>query len=109
MAVQAGKQKLEQMQQAEQGRAEAAHAKNELEAYIISTQSRLSSDEDFEAVTTSQQRDSFHAALSEVEEWLYDQGEHEKAPLFRCRPLPSHLLQHIQAVCISWHFSGMPS
>ena len=90
--MQAGKQKLEQMQQAEQGRAEAAHAKNELEAYIISTQARLSSDEDFQAVTTLQQRESFHAALSAVEEWLYDQGEHEKAPLFRCRPVLTCLL-----------------
>lgn len=81
--MQAGKQKMDQMRQAETSRAEAAQAKNELEAYIISTQSGLSSDEAIQAVTTSKQRDSFSAALTEVEEWLYDQGEHEQAPLFR--------------------------
>ena len=90
--LQAGKQKMDQMRQAETNRAEAAQAKNELEAYIISTQSALSGDEDIQAVTTSKQRDTFHADLSKVEEWLYDQGEHEQAPLFRQAPLASPAL-----------------
>lgn len=90
--LQAGKQKMDQMRQAETNRAEAAQAKNELEAYIISTQSALSGDEDVQAVTTSKQRDTFHADLTKVEEWLYDQGEHEQAPLFRQAPLASAAL-----------------
>ena len=73
-----------QMQQAELSKAQAAQAKNELEAYIISTQGRLGGDEEVQAVTTDKQREAFQTELSEVEEWLYDQGEHEQASVFRC-------------------------
>lgn len=72
------------MQQAEMSKAQAAQAKNELEAYIISTQGRLGGDEEVQAVTTDKQREAFQTELSEVEEWLYDQGEHEQASVFRC-------------------------
>ena len=76
---------MQQLQQAEQQRAAAAQAKNELEAYIISTQGRISDDEEVEAVSTDKQRNSFLTELGQVEEWLYDQGEHEQAPIFRLR------------------------
>lgn len=82
--VQAGRQRMVQMQQAEMSKAQAAQAKNELEAYIISTQGRLGGDEEVQAVTTDKQREAFQTELSEVEEWLYDQGEHEQASVFRC-------------------------
>ena len=72
------------MQQAEVSKAQAAQAKNELEAYIISTQGRLGDDEEVQAVTTDKQRQAFQKDLSQVEEWLYDQGEHEQASVFRC-------------------------
>ena len=74
---------MQQLQQAEQRRAAAGQAKNELEAYIISTQARLADDEEVQAVTTDKQRSAFQADLSKVEDWLYDQGEHEQAPVFR--------------------------
>lgn len=74
---------MQQLQQAEQSRAAAAQAKNDLEAYIISTQARLADDEEVQAVTTNKQRIAFQADLSKVEDWLYDQGEHEQAPVFR--------------------------
>ncbi|DBA73173.1 hypothetical protein WJX79_004877 [Trebouxia sp. C0005] len=78
-----GRQQMQQLQQAEVSRAQAAQAKNELEAYIISTQGWLADDEGVEAVTTDKQRQSFQSELSKVEDWLYDQGEHEQAPVFR--------------------------
>ncbi len=81
--MQAGRQQMQQLQQAEVSKAQAAQAKNELEAYIISTQGRLADDEEVEAVTTDKQRQSFQKELSKVEDWLYDQGEHEQAPVFR--------------------------
>ncbi len=74
---------MQQLQQAEASKAQAAQAKNELEAYIISTQGRLADDEEVGAVTTDKQRRSFQNELSKVEDWLYDQGEHEQAPVFR--------------------------
>lgn len=74
---------MQQLQQAEQGREAAAQAKNDLEAYIISSQGRLGDGEEVQAVTTDKQRTTFQADLSKVEDWLYDQGEHEQAPVFR--------------------------
>lgn len=74
---------MQQLQQAEQSRAAAAQAKNELEAYIISSQGRLGDDAEMQAVTTNKQRTAFQADLAKVEDWLYDQGEHEQAPVFR--------------------------
>ena len=73
---------MQQLQEDERQRAQAAQAKNELEAYIISTQGRLD-DEEVEAVTTAKQRQAFKKDLGKVEEWLYDQGEHEQASVFR--------------------------
>lgn len=35
-------------------------------------------------VTTEKQREAFRKALMEVEDWLYTDGEAEKAPVFRC-------------------------
>ena len=88
---------MQQLQEAEQSRAAAAQAKNELEAYIISTQGRIGDDEEVQAVTTDMQRASFQADLGRVEEWLYDQGEHEQASVFRhascfvpCSAIPSY-------------------
>lgn len=81
--LKAGRQQMQQLQQAEVSKAQAAQAKNELEAYIISTQGRLTDDEEVAAVTTDKQRSSFQNELSKVEDWLYDQGEHEQAPVFR--------------------------
>ena len=92
LAPQAGRQRMQQLQQAEQSRAAAAQAKNELEAYIISTQGRLGDDEEVQAVSSDKQRTAFHADLGKVEEWLYDQGEHEQAPVFRC--------EHTSSQCI---------
>ena len=84
--VQMERQRMQQLQQAEVSRAQAAQAKNELEAYIISTQGRLDDDEEVQAVTTDKQRQTFQKDLSKVEDWLYDQGEHEQASVFRCIP-----------------------
>lgn len=35
-------------------------------------------------VTIEKQREAFRKALMEVEDWLYTDGEAEKAPVFRC-------------------------
>ena len=90
---------MQQLQQAEVSRAQAAQAKNELEAYIISTQGRLDDDEEVQAVTTDKQRQTFKKELSKVEDWLYDQGEHEQASVFRCMPAA-----HIHAYVYISHF-----
>lgn len=95
---------MQQLQQAEQSRAAAAQAKNELEAYIISTQGRLGDDEEVQAVTSDKQRTAFQTDLSKVEDWLYDQGEHEQAPVFRFVNRVIHskeLLKHSAMPCNS--------
>lgn len=99
--VQASKAKMDAMKQAEASKAQAAQAKNELEAYIISTQSALSSNEDFQVVTTEKQREAFSAALSEVEDWLYDEGQHEQAPIFRSAAC---FLTDLLFVCVCFSF-----
>ncbi len=81
--MQAGKQKMQQLQQAEVSKAQAAQAKNELEAYIITAQGRVVDDEVVQSVTTDKQRQTFQKDLTKVEDWLYDQGEHEQASVFR--------------------------
>lgn len=35
-------------------------------------------------MTTEKQREAFRKALMEVEDWLYTDGEADKAPVFRC-------------------------
>lgn len=63
---------LERLRKADELKKEIAAAKNTLEAYIYSTRGQMS-ENDIEAVSTSEQRDAVTTALSGAEDWLYDQ------------------------------------
>eukprot|EP00884_Botryococcus_braunii_P010956 jgi/Botrbrau1/19862/Bobra.0549s0002.2 len=66
----------------EVAKAETAAARNELEAYIISTREVLE-EEDVAAVASADQRGTFQALLTETEDWLYTDGDSDPAPTFR--------------------------
>mmetsp|Transcript_27424 Transcript_27424/g.69745 ORF Transcript_27424/g.69745 Transcript_27424/m.69745 type:complete len:1029 (-) Transcript_27424:524-3610(-) len=71
---------------AETAKRETAAAKNELEAYIIKMKEVLEGgDEKVEKVTTEEQRTAFLAQLNGAEDWLYDEGEAEAAPVFKAK------------------------
>ncbi|CAL8469535.1 g9076 [Coccomyxa elongata] len=77
-----GKKLMAQLASKDKEKQEAAAAKNDLESYIIATGGTLD-EPSIEQVTTEKQREAFRKALMEVEDWLYTDGEAEKAPVFR--------------------------
>lgn len=80
--MQASRKKLEALASEEKARREASKQKNELEAYIIAFQGRLEEDEALLAVTTNEQRETFGKALLAAEDWLYSDGENQRAEVF---------------------------
>ncbi|EIE21504.1 HSP70-domain-containing protein [Coccomyxa subellipsoidea C-169] len=80
--IKEGKRLMAQLAAKDGEKRDAAAAKNDLESYIIATGSTLD-EPSIEQVTTEKQREAFRKALMEVEDWLYTDGEAEKAPVFR--------------------------
>lgn len=78
-------QRMRAVQAADDAKRAAAHAKNDLESYIIGTRSALQDDEAVAAVTTDKQRDQFLAQLNDAEDWLYDAGENAPATEHQAR------------------------
>jgi len=72
---------LEKLRLADELKKEIAAAKNTLEAHIYATRAQLS-EEDVEAVSTEEQRETLRSALAEAEDWLYEQGD-ESASIFK--------------------------
>eukprot|EP00879_Flechtneria_rotunda_P024057 GHRR01025481.1.p1 GENE.GHRR01025481.1~~GHRR01025481.1.p1 ORF type:complete len:539 (+),score=222.19 GHRR01025481.1:412-2028(+) len=70
---------------AEVVKAATAKAKNDLEAYIISTREKLETDENLRQVTVELDRVKLIEQLTEAEDWLYGDGEHEAAEAFRTK------------------------
>ena len=56
--------------------AELNKAKNDVEAHIFETRDKLEYDDAIMKVSTDEEKDAIRAALSEAEEWMWD--EHEK-------------------------------
>ncbi|XP_051135545.1 heat shock 70 kDa protein 17 [Andrographis paniculata] len=78
------KRKLEVLNKKDAERKRTAELKNDLEGYIYSTKDKLGSEE-FEKVSTDQERQSFLEKLNEVEDWLYTDGEDASATEFQGR------------------------
>lgn len=74
---------MAKLAEADEAKRQAAAAKNELEAFILSFRAALEDDEDLKAVTSEKQRTKFGAQLEKMEDWLYDDGEKSTAPEFR--------------------------
>jgi len=63
------------MLEAEDVRRQDAYAKNRLEAYILDTRDRMSSEsEDIEKVTTEKEREELSQLFESTEDWLYGDG-----------------------------------
>lgn len=65
---------LTALDEADAEKRRCADAKNALESFVYSTREKLE-DSEIEEVSTEEQRDAVRAELSEVSEWLYDEGE----------------------------------
>lgn len=76
--------KLDTLDKKDAERRKTAELKNNLESYIYSTREKLESDE-FEKISSSQERQSFIEKLEEVQEWLYTDGEDANATEFQER------------------------
>ncbi|GKV28939.1 hypothetical protein SLEP1_g37923 [Rubroshorea leprosula] len=76
------KGKLEALDKKDAERRKTAELKNNLEAYIYSTKEKLES-EDFEKISSADERQSFIQKLDEVQEWLYTDGEDATAKEFQ--------------------------
>ncbi|KAK3005463.1 hypothetical protein RJ639_016476 [Escallonia herrerae] len=79
------KRKLEVLDKKDAERRRTAELKNTLEGYIYATRDKLESSEEFEKISSSQERQSFTDKLDEVQEWLYTDGEDASASEFQER------------------------
>ncbi|CAL1385877.1 unnamed protein product [Linum trigynum] len=79
------KRKLEELNKKDAERRRTAESKNNLEGYIYSTKEKLETDEEFEKISTSEERQSFIEKLDEVQDWLYTDGEDATASEFEKR------------------------
>ncbi|XP_050231681.1 heat shock 70 kDa protein 17 [Mercurialis annua] len=77
--------KLEALEKKDAERRKTAELKNNLEGYIYSTKEKLETSEEFEKISTADERKSFIEKLDEVQEWLYTDGEDASATEFQDR------------------------
>lgn len=78
------KLKLEALARKDAERRRTEELKNNLEGYIYATREKLDSDE-FEKISSSEERQSFFQKLEEVQDWLYTDGEDASASEFQER------------------------
>ncbi|KAK7327235.1 hypothetical protein VNO80_31600 [Phaseolus coccineus] len=79
------KKKLQVLDQKDTDRKRTAELKNNLEGYIYTTKEKIETLEDFEKVSTSEERQSFIEKLDQVQDWLYTDGEDANATEFQER------------------------
>nr|QBS00792.1 HSP70 [Agave sisalana] len=79
------KTRLEALDKKDAERRRTAELKNNLEEYIYSTREKLEDNEEIVKVSTEKERQSFAEKLSEVQEWLYTDGEDATASEFKDR------------------------
>ncbi|VFQ92692.1 unnamed protein product [Cuscuta campestris] len=76
------KLKLDELDSKDAERRRTAELKNNLESYIYDTREKIESEE-FEKISTEQERKSYIEKLDEVQEWLYTDGEDALATEFQ--------------------------
>lgn len=79
------KRRLEALDKKDAERRRTAELKNNLEGYIYATKEKLETSEEFEQISTAEERESFKEKLDEVQEWLYTDGEDATAAEFQKR------------------------
>lgn len=79
------KTKLQALDKKDEERKRTAEFKNNLEGYIYTTKEKIEILEEFEKVSTSEERQSFVEKLDEVQDWLYTDGEDANATEFQER------------------------
>ncbi|GMI70105.1 heat shock protein 70 [Hibiscus trionum] len=79
------KSKLEELDKKDAERRRTAELKNNLEGYIYATKEKLETSEDFERISSNDERQSVIKKLDEVQEWLYTEGEDATATEFQDR------------------------
>ncbi|XVF24547.1 hypothetical protein REPUB_Repub13aG0137700 [Reevesia pubescens] len=79
------KRKLEALDKRDAERRRTAELKNNLEEYIYATKEKLETSEDFEKISSNDERQSVIKKLDEVQEWLYTDGEDVTATEFQER------------------------
>lgn len=79
------KNRLEALNKKDAERRKTAELKNNLESYIYSMKEKLEESADILTVSTEQERESFTEKLSEVQDWLYMDGEDAQANEFQER------------------------
>jgi hypoxia up-regulated 1 len=79
------KKRLEVLNKKDAERRKTAELKNNLESYIYSMKEKLEENTDMLTVSTEQERESFNEKLSEVQDWLYMDGEEAQANEFQER------------------------
>ncbi|XP_050384493.1 heat shock 70 kDa protein 17 [Argentina anserina] len=79
------KSKLEELDKKDAERRRTAELKNNLEGYIYATKEKLETSEEFEKISTSEERQTFIGKLDEVQDWLYMDGEYATASEFQER------------------------
>ncbi|XP_004502074.1 heat shock 70 kDa protein 17 [Cicer arietinum] len=79
------KRKLQALDKQDAERKRTAEFKNNLEGYIYTTKEKIETLEEFEKVSTSEERQSFVEKLDEVQDWLYTDGEDANATEFQER------------------------
>eukprot|EP00850_Spirogloea_muscicola_P022840 SM000314S12184 [mRNA] locus=s314:20611:26618:+ [translate_table: standard] len=86
-AIQRGRERLEILRMKAASKRETEEAKNSLESYIFATLDKLEAGNEngVNKVSTEDQRNEFRAKMSEVEDWLYAEGDNANATEFRAR------------------------
>ncbi|KAE9588935.1 hypothetical protein Lal_00012530 [Lupinus albus] len=79
------KGRLEALDKKDAERKRTAELKNNLEGYIYTTKEKIETLEDFERVSTAEERQSFIEKLDQVQDWLYMDGEDANADEFQER------------------------
>ncbi|TYI78493.1 hypothetical protein E1A91_D06G216400v1 [Gossypium mustelinum] len=79
------KRRLEALDKKDAERRRTAELKNNLEEYIYATKEKLETSEDFEKVSSNDERQSVIKKLDEVQEWLYTDDEDASASEFQDR------------------------
>lgn len=79
------KLRLEVLDKKDAERKRTAELKNNLEEYIYSMREKIEDNLEIKKVSTEQERQSFVEKLSEVQEWLYTDGEDAPASEFKER------------------------
>ncbi|XP_050731958.1 hypoxia up-regulated protein 1-like [Eriocheir sinensis] len=83
-AIKLSQKKLQDISALEEARHEKEAARNTLESYILDAQDKLYQEE-YEAASTDKQREDVRQLCSQLDEWIYDEGFDQPAPVYKTK------------------------